>query len=63
MERLKSNAGIAGSPWWKPADAAVGPALAKVEAAKAKWKADKVYGNAESYCIALIDLNEGLRSF
>ncbi len=60
---LKANAGIAKSPWYKKADAAVGPALAKLEAARNKWKAAKNADNARGYINALDDLNTAFQNF
>lgn len=60
---LKTNAGIAKSPWWKPADAAVGPALDKLAGAKAKWKANKDFESALSYLGALAKVHESFDKF
>lgn len=60
---LKSNAGIAKSAWWKPADAAVGPALGKLETAKATWKAKKNLDNAGGYMGALAKVHEAFQKF
>ena len=60
---LKSNAGIAKSAWWKPADAAVGPALGKLETAKAAWKAKKNLDNVGSYMGALAKVHEAFQKF
>lgn len=60
---LKSDAGIAKSPWYKKADAAVGPALDKLEKAKAQWKKAKNSDNAKSYLAALSDLHNAFRKF
>jgi len=60
---LKSNAGIAKAPWWKPADAAVGPALGKLESAKAEWKSNKNLDNARSYMGALAKVHEAFQKF
>ena len=60
---LKSNAGIAKSAWWKPADAAVGPALKKLETAKATWKTKKDLESARSYLGALFDLHTAFEKF
>jgi len=60
---LKSNAGIAKSAWWKPADAAVGPALGKLETAKATWKAKKDLDSAGSYMGALAKVHEAFQKF
>jgi hypothetical protein len=60
---LKSNAGIAKSAWWKPADAAVGPALGKLESAKADWKAKKNLDSARSYMGALAKVHEAFQKF
>ena len=60
---LKSNAGIAKAPWYKPADAAVGPALSSLESAKAKWKAKPEYDSAAGYVIALGKLHAAFDKF
>ena len=60
---LKSNAGIAKSAWWKPADAAVGPALGKLESAKANWKAKKDFESALGYLGALAKVHESFDKF
>lgn len=60
---LKSNAGIAKSAWWKPADAAVGPALKKLENAKTTWKAKKDLDSARSYLGALADVHKAFEKF
>ena len=60
---LKSNAGIAKSAWWKPADAAVGPALGKLETAKAAWKGKKDLDNAGAYMGALAKVHEAFQKF
>lgn len=60
---LKSNAGIAQAPWWKPADAAVGPALGKLETAKAAWKAQKNLDNIRNYLGALAKVHEAFTKF
>jgi len=60
---LKSNAGIAKSAWWKPADAAVGPALKKLEGAKATWKQKKDRASAGDYIIALKGVHDAFTKF
>ncbi len=60
---LKNNAGIAKSPWWKTADAAVGPALAKLESSKAAYKGAKNLTNAQSYLGALSKLHAAFQKF
>jgi hypothetical protein len=60
---LKTNAGIAKSAWWKPADAAVGPALGKLESAKAAWKTKKNRDAAGSYVLALKGVHEAFQKF
>ncbi|HEY3897200.1 MAG TPA: hypothetical protein VGM54_01220 [Chthoniobacter sp.] len=60
---LKNNAGIAKAPWWKPADAAVGPALGKLETAKAAWKANKNLDNVRNYLGALAKVHEAFTKF
>lgn len=60
---LKNTAGIAQSPWWKSADAAVGPALAKLETAKAAWKSNKNLDNARSYMGALAKVHDAFQKF
>jgi len=60
---LKNNAGISKAPWWKLADAAVGPALGKLESTKAAWKKEKVYTNAGPYVIALKNVHEAFQKF
>jgi hypothetical protein len=60
---LKSNAGIAKSPWWKAADAAVGPALKKLENAKTTWKAKKDLDSARDYLGALVKVHEAFEKF
>lgn len=60
---LKSNAGIAKSPWYKKADADVGPALDKMDKAKDKWKKAKTLDNARQYQAALGDLHKAFQKF
>ena len=60
---LKNNAGIAKAPWWKLADAAVGPALGKLETAKAAWKSKKDLDNVRSYLGALAKVHEAFNKF
>jgi len=60
---LKSNAGIAKAPWWKLADAAVGPALGKLETAKAAWKGNKNLDNVRNYLGALAKVHEAFEKF
>jgi hypothetical protein len=60
---LKKNAGIAKAPWWKAADAAVGPALGKLETAKKKWEAKNSYETAGSYVVALFDVHKAFGKF
>lgn len=60
---LKSNAGIAKAPWYKKSDAAVGPALEKVEKARDKWKKAKNSDNAKIYLEALTELHEAFQKF
>jgi hypothetical protein len=62
-DTLKRDAGISKAPWWKPADAAVGPALAKLEAAKAAWKANKKLDDARNYIGALSKVHEAFTKF
>ena len=60
---LKANAGIAQAPWWKPADAAVGPALGKLESTKAAWKAKKDLESAKAYILALGKVHDAFQKF
>ena len=60
---LKKNAGISKSPWWKAADAAVGPALGKLDTAKTKWEAKNDYDSAGSYVIALFNADKAFKKF
>jgi hypothetical protein len=60
---LKNDAGIAKAPWWKPADAAVGPALGKLETAKAAWKAQKNLDNVRNYLGALKSVHDAFTKF
>lgn len=60
---LKNNAGIAKAPWWKPADAAVGPALGKLETAKAAWKSKKDLDNVHNYLGALAKVHDAFNKF
>ena len=61
--KLKSQAQIASSPWYKRADAAVGPALAKVESARASWASKRDYQKAMEYVAALGKLDEAFDKF
>ncbi|EDY16809.1 hypothetical protein CfE428DRAFT_5618 [Chthoniobacter flavus Ellin428] len=60
---LKSGAGIEKSAWWKPADAAVGPALGKLDTAKAAWKSKKDLDNVRNYLGALSKVHEAFEKF
>ena len=60
---LKKNAGISKSPWWKAADAAVGPALGKLDTAKKKWEAKNDYDSAGSYVVALFNVDKAFKKF
>jgi hypothetical protein len=61
--KLKKAAGIESQPFWKKADANVGPAIDKVDAARAKWKQKKDKETALSYILALEKLDKAFDKF
>lgn len=61
--KLKDDAGIAKAPWYKKADAAVGPAIAKLEKARARWKGEKSFDTYLGYFNALEALDDAFSKF
>lgn len=60
---LKKDAGIAKSSWYKKADANVGPAITKLEKARAGWKKEKCYETFLKYVSALESLDKSFDKF
>jgi hypothetical protein len=62
-KRLKKDADIKSNPWWKRADAAVGSAIDKYQAARKKWHSGKSLDSFRAYMVALVDLSKSFEKF